>query len=212
MSCFRRSKLPKTWRRATVVALPKPNKPAQDPKSYRPISLLCVPFKILEKLIHSRIDPVVDPQLPREQAGFPRGRSTVDHVTLLTQDIGDSFQHNEKAGVVFLGFTAAYDTVWHRGLHLKLLRTIPERHMVGFIVAVLSNRSFIEHASDGERSRLIRLTIGVPQGSVLSPMLFKSISAIFRKQLQGSTVMLTTCPSHCDAHLGRKWKRVSTKT
>ena len=83
-SCFRRSKLPKTWRRATVVALPKPNKPAQDPKSYRPISLLCVPFKILERLIHSRIDPVVDPQLPREQAGFRRGRSTVDQVTLLT--------------------------------------------------------------------------------------------------------------------------------
>ena len=65
-SCFRRAKLPKTWRRATVVALPKQNKPAQDPKSYRPISLLCVPFKILERLIHSRIDPVVVPQLPRE--------------------------------------------------------------------------------------------------------------------------------------------------
>ena len=51
-SCYRRSKLPKTWRHATVVALPKPNKPAQDPKSYRPISLLCIPFKILERLIH----------------------------------------------------------------------------------------------------------------------------------------------------------------
>ena len=93
-SCFRRSKLPKTWRRATVVALSKPNKSAHDPKSYRPISLLCVPFKILERLIHSRIDPVVDPQLPREQAGFRRGRSTVDR--LLTQDIEDSFQHNEQ--------------------------------------------------------------------------------------------------------------------
>ena len=142
-SCFRRSKLPKTWRRATVVALPKPNKPAHDPKSYRPISLLCVPFKILERLIHSRIDPVVDPQLPREQAGFRRGRSTVDQVILLTQDIEDSFQHNEKAWVVFLDLTAAYDTVWHRGLHLKLLRIIPDRHMVGFIMEMLSNRSFV---------------------------------------------------------------------
>ena len=144
-SCFRRSKLPKTWRRATVVALPKPNKPAQDPKSYRPISLLCVPFKILERLIHSRIDPVVDPQLPREQAGFRRGRSTVDQVTLLTQEIEDSFQNNEKAGVVFLDLTAAYDTVWHRGRHLKLLRIIPDRHMVGFIMEMLSNRSFVVH-------------------------------------------------------------------
>ena len=145
---FRRSKLPKTWRRATVVALPKPNKPAQDPKSYRPISLLCVPFKILERMIHSSIHPVVDPQLPREQAGFRRGRSTVDQVTLLTQDIEDSFQNNEKAGVVFLDLTAAYDTVWHRGLHLKLLRIIPDRHMVGFIMEMLSNRSFVVHTND----------------------------------------------------------------
>ena len=171
-SCYRRSKLPNTWRHTTVVALPKPNKPVQDPKSYRPISLLCVPFKILERLIHSRNDPVVDPQLPREQAGFRRGRSTVDQVTLLTQYIEDSFQHNEKAGVVFLDLTAAYDTVWHRGLHLKLIRIIPDRHTVGFIMEMLSNRSFVVHTSDGQRSRLRIIKYGVPQGSVLSPMLF----------------------------------------
>ena len=94
----------------------KPNKPAKDPMSYRPFSLLCVPYKILERLIHSRIEPIVDPQLPLEQAGFRRGRSTVHQVTLLTQDIEDSFQYNKKAGVVFLDLTAAYDTVWHRGL------------------------------------------------------------------------------------------------
>ena len=169
---YRRPKLPKTWRRATVVALPKPNKPAHDPKSYRPISLLCVPFKILEWLIQSRTDPVVNPQLPREQAGFRRGTSTVDQVALLTQDIEYSFQHNEKSGVMFLDLTATYDTVWHRELHLKLLRIIPDRHMVGFIVEMLSNRSFLVHTRDGQRSRLRRMKNGVPHGSVFSPMLF----------------------------------------
>ena len=115
---------------------------------------------------------MVDPQLPREQAGFRRGRSTVDQFTMLTQDIEDSFQANEKAGVVLLNLTAAYDTVWHRGLHLKLLRTIPDRHMVKFIMEMLSNCSFILRTSDGQKSRLRRLRNGVPQGSVLSSMLF----------------------------------------
>ena len=68
----------------------------------------------MERLLHSRIDTMVDPRVSREQVGFRRGRSTVDQVTLLTQYIEDCFQHNEKAGVVFLDLTAAYDTVWHR--------------------------------------------------------------------------------------------------
>ena len=115
---------------------------------------------------------MVDPQLPREQAGFCRGRSTVDQVTLLTQYIEDSFQHNDKAGVVFLDLTAAYDTVWHRVLHLTLLRIIPDRRMVGFIMEMLSNRSFVVHTSDGQHSRLRIMKNGLPLGSVLSPMLF----------------------------------------
>ena len=46
-SCLRRLKIPKIWRRALVVAIPKPTKPVGDPKSYRPISLLCVSYQIL---------------------------------------------------------------------------------------------------------------------------------------------------------------------
>ena len=54
-SCLRQFKIPKIWRRALVVAIPKPGKPVGDPKTYRPISLFCVPFKILERLIYARV-------------------------------------------------------------------------------------------------------------------------------------------------------------
>ena len=91
-SCLRRIKIPKIWRRALVVAIPKPGKPVGDPKSYRPISLLCVPYKILERLIYARVEPLINPQLPKEQAGFRRGKSTVDQIVLLTQNIEDSFE------------------------------------------------------------------------------------------------------------------------
>uniref|UniRef100_A0A3B1IGG1 Reverse transcriptase domain-containing protein n=1 Tax=Astyanax mexicanus TaxID=7994 RepID=A0A3B1IGG1_ASTMX len=75
-------------------------------------------------------------------------------------------------GAVFLDLTAAYDTVWLRGLHMKLLDTIPDKHMVSFIMEMLSNRSFRLHTSNGQSSRMRRLRNGVPQGSVLAPMLF----------------------------------------
>ena len=65
-SCMRQLKIPTIWRRALIVTIPKPEKPLGNPKSYRPISLLCVPFKILERLIYARVDPIIDTLLPRE--------------------------------------------------------------------------------------------------------------------------------------------------
>ena len=65
-------------------------------------------------MIHGRINFIIDPQLPHEQSGLRKGRSTVDQVTLLTQDIEDCFEAKETDGAVLVDLTAAYD-VWHRG-------------------------------------------------------------------------------------------------
>ena len=177
-SCLRRLKIPKIWRRALVVAIPKLEKPVGDPKSYRPISLLCVPYKILERLIYARVKPLIDPLLPKEQAGFRRGKSTVDQVVLLTQKIEDSFEAKKKAGAVFIDLTAAYDTVWHRGLTCKLLRLLPDKHMVKMIMELVRNRSFTLTTGDSKQSRLRRLENGVPQGSVLEGTLSQDMSTL----------------------------------
>ena len=115
-SCLRQLKIPKIWRRALVVTIPKPTKPVGDPKSYQPISLLCVLYKILKRLIYTRVEPLINSLLPKEQAGFRRGKSTVDQIVLLDQNIEDSFEAKKKAGAIFVNLTAAHDTVWHRGL------------------------------------------------------------------------------------------------
>ena len=161
--CMCSLRLPKVWRRADIIAVLKPNKPADGAKNYRPISL-----KLLERLLLSRLDPVIDPQLPPEQAGFRHGRSTTDQVTLLTDDIEAGFEQKQKVGVALVDLSAAYDTVWLRGLHLKLLRMLPVRHMVSFVMELLTNRSFTLKTSDGQVSRLRRIHNGVPQGYTLA--------------------------------------------
>jgi len=57
--------------------------------------------------MYARVNPIIDPLVPQEQAGFWHGRSTVDQVTLLTQDIKDNFSAKKKAGAVLVDLTAA---------------------------------------------------------------------------------------------------------
>ena len=159
------------WKLVKVVAVLKPNKPPDNAKSYRPISHLCTACTIYERLIYNRIIPVVESILPKEQAGFRQGRCTLDQVALLTEDIEKTFDNRMKAGTVLVDLSAAYDTVWHRGLTLKLLRTIPSKEMVRVIMGMISQRRFHVHVGK-EKSRCRILTNGVPQGSVIAPTLF----------------------------------------
>ena len=110
--------------------------------------------------------------LPKEQAGSQCRNLTVDQVVLLTQNIEDSFEAKKKAGAIFINLTAAYDTVWHCGLTCKLLRLLPDKHMVRMIMELVRNRSFTLTISDSKQSRLRRPKNGVLQGSVLAPFLF----------------------------------------
>ena len=85
--CLRQLKISKFWRRALVVAIPKPSKPVEDPQSYRPIPLLCVPYKILKRMSHNRVKSIVDPLLTKRQARFRHGKSTVDQVVLVAKTL-----------------------------------------------------------------------------------------------------------------------------
>ena len=125
----------------------------------------------MERLVLGRINDTMEAQLPDEQAGFRKGRCTQDQVLKLTQDIEASNDDGDKVGTILVDLTAAYDTVWHTGLKLKLLRLLPNKIMVPFTMELKINRSFILQAGD-QISRLRRLINGLPQGSVLTPILF----------------------------------------
>lgn len=103
-----RNKLPPIFKRTKVIAILKPS---DLPESYRPIALLSVCFKLLERLILHRISNDIHRNIPKEQAGFMKGRSCAEQVLSLTNHIENGFQKRMKTGVGYIDLTAAYDTI-----------------------------------------------------------------------------------------------------
>lgn len=155
--CLKSARVPNIWKSGSTLAVLKPQKPPDEPRSYRPISLLCVTLKLFERLILNRISPVVESVLPNEQAGFRPRRCTLDQVALMTENIETAFEDNKKVGAVFVDLSSAYDTVWLRGLTLKLLKTIPNKNMVEVIMETLRGRNFtLQLGEDKSKRKLLR--------------------------------------------------------
>ena len=165
-SCLHNLKISKIWKRALVVAILKPNK---HPKCYWSISLLCIPYMILERVMYTFVESTIDPLLHREQDGFWHGRPTVVKVILLTHEFEESFLAKKKAIAVFIDLTATYNTVWHHSLTCRLLHLLPDRCMVKMIMELVTNHSFTLITRNGTFRRLRCLKNGVPQGSVFLP-------------------------------------------
>ena len=150
--CYRHIRIPKQWRHANVISLLKPGKPDTSPRSYRPISLLCTTYKLLERILLTQIEPIVDKLLPKEQAGFRKGRSTAEQMAKLTETIEDAFDKTEITGSVFIDLIAAYDTFLHQGLRVKLRRMLTSNQLINFTVELLYTRSYTLFTSDGQKS------------------------------------------------------------
>jgi hypothetical protein len=106
-------KLPKLFKQAKINAILKPGKDGTDASHYRPISLLSIVYKILERLILQRIQPLIDADVPVSQASFRknRRRSCTEQFMALTSHIEAGFERKLKTGTIFIDLTAAYDTV-----------------------------------------------------------------------------------------------------
>lgn len=165
------ARLPAEFKLTKIIALIKPGKPDDKVESYRPIALLSVCYKLLERLLYNRISNDLMDRVPDYQAGFKPNRSCTDQVLALTTFIEKGYQQCLKTSVAFVDLTAAYDTVWRQGMIYKLLKTTGCIKSTYLIDSMLSNRLFQVTMSD-ESSRVRKLNNGLPQGSVLAPLLF----------------------------------------
>ena len=115
------------------------------------------------------------------QAGFRKGRSTVDQVPKLTETIVDGFDKKEITGSVFIDLTTANDIIWHQGVRVKLQRMLTSNHLINFIMALLYTRSSPCSQVMDQKSRSFRLKNDVTQGSVVAPTLYNIYIADFLK-------------------------------
>ena len=102
--CLHTKKVPKIWKLAKLVAVLKPKKPPNVASSYRPVSLLCVPSKLYERLIYNCIQPIAESVLPKEQAGFRPGCFSQDQVVYLQKILNAILTRSWRQALCFLTF------------------------------------------------------------------------------------------------------------
>ena len=164
--------IPTAWKLATLRMLLKPDKPINLTTSYRPISLINSMMKLFERVIEQRLRSHLEDIgfINKHQSGFRGAKSTDDHLFRLSQSIMESFNRGEHVVAAFLDVEKAFDNVWHNGLRYKIFQLgLPTKmthwlsdFLVGGLIQVNVN-SFL--------SNQINPKAGVPQGSVLSPLL-----------------------------------------
>ena len=114
--------IPDSWHEAKIVILFKKGDP-KDIKNYRPISLLSHSYKILTRLLQTRIERTLDKNQPREQAGFRKGYSTKDHLQALNQITEKSNEYNLPLCIGFIDYEKTFDTVEHFAIFEALRKT-----------------------------------------------------------------------------------------
>lgn len=176
-SMLRMSYFPLIWKLSVIILIHKPNKPKNEPSSYRPISLLPVLGKLFEKVMLKRIRPILKSHniIPNTQFGFRENHSTTHQIHRIVDKIASSFETKNFCPGVFLDVSQAFDRVWHTGLLFKLKMFLPAPLYL-LTKSYLQNRSFIVRQEDSLSSQF-QILAGVPQGSDLSPDLYNIYTA-----------------------------------
>lgn len=171
--CLEKGETPRDWKLSKICMIPKKDKDRRDPGNYRPISLTSCLCKLFERVVRERIVGFLESRglLQVNQSGFRPGRRTSDNLFFLTQKVRESFARGKRVCGLLFDIRKAFDRVWHDGLIHKLMRMGVPEYLTLWIRSFLDDRRFL--VSVGKvLSDEGRVETGVPQGAVLSPVLF----------------------------------------
>ena len=172
--CLRNSKW--IWNSSNIIFLKKDGKSRYDKAgSYRPISISSYIGKLMERILAKRLETYLSSigLIDSNQEGFSKGRNTVRYLHRLTAGIKGDIRRKLTVLCLFIDFEKAFDSVWKKGLIVKLWKHGVHGCYLGTIDSFLSGRTVSLLLNGFIGPVRACLDYGLPQGSVLSPILFK---------------------------------------
>ena len=163
---------PQIWKQANVIPIYKKGDNS-SPKNYRPVSLLSIVGKTMEKVVFKHLYNYLktNDTIYKYQSGFLPGHSTTHHLAHLYHVITEAFDKQKKVRLVFGDISKAFDKIWHAGLIYKLKSVGVTGPLNTWLANYLHNRQQ-RVVLQGSSSDWKHINAGVPQGSVLGPLLF----------------------------------------
>jgi hypothetical protein len=171
--CFKTGVIPEIWKMGLTIPIVKPGKPKNLASSYRPITMLSCIGKTMERVVHRRLEYLVENSnmLSYAQCGFRKGQGTIDVLLRLEHCIRSSLSTQKVCLVAYLDLKSAFDTVWGKGLVYKLIKAGVKGNIVRWLHNYFCDRSIVVQIGK-DLSESVRMEAGTPQGAVLSPLLF----------------------------------------